>query len=418
MLEPHTQPEGDERWIYIARRHWMAFLWRIGVPLGVIAVALGIIVVRALTRTPDFLGRVAPLVDPFVGLLLLSILFMLLAIAYIYFDWQNDLLILSNKRVIFEDRTLFMSFRTETIPLERVQNVNTRSEGLQKLLGYGMVSIQASGPSAPIIFNRVMLPGTVQKEIMKEVGREKREQEDSRLRAAIHKRVNPGAPPLVVPQVPIERDLPTTTSGLGALLPFGPLLLNGTVIWHRHWVVLISKLLWPLLALLVWIGLLVGLPTLGAFSTLTLTLILFVGLVFVLGFFGWQIANWRNDVYMLDPGRIVDISRLPLGLFEDRREASLGAIQNVNSTSPNLLARWLGYGNVVIETAGAAGNFTFTSVPNPAQVQRMIFEYVDRFKWNQREREWNNALTIVEAYMQVKQPPPPPPPSVPPHQHP
>jgi len=55
-----------------------------------------------------------------------------------------------------------------------------------------------------------------------------------------------------------------------------------------------------------------------------------------------------------------------------------------------------------VETAGQSGNFTFDHVPDPDQVQRIVFEYVERFRWQTREREWNNALTIMELYQQAR----------------
>ena len=51
-----------------------------------------------------------------------------------------------------------------------------------------------------------------------------------------------------------------------------------------------------------------------------------------------------------------------------RREASLGMIQNVHFEVPHVIAGLLGYGNVVVQTAGA-GEFTFTGVPNPGAVK-------------------------------------------------
>ncbi|MBV9792186.1 MAG: hypothetical protein JOZ51_28635 [Chloroflexi bacterium] len=58
---------------------------------------------------------------------------------------------------------------------------------------------------------------------------------------------------------------------------------------------------------------------------------------------------------------------------------------------------------MTIETAGVGGNFTFDHVPDPDQVQRMVFEYRERFKWQQRERDWNNTLDILEVYQQIYQ---------------
>ncbi len=132
-------------------------------------------------------------------------------------------------------------------------------------------------------------------------------------------------------------------------------------------------------------------------------LVLLVSLLAIVVWFYWQYSNWRNDVYILEPARLTDLARLPFGLFEDRREAPLGVIQNVSATAPNLIARIFGYGDVMVETAGTAGDLTFKHVPDPDQIQRIIFEYVERFRWNSREREWNTAIEIMELYEQARQ---------------
>jgi uncharacterized membrane protein YdbT with pleckstrin-like domain len=177
---------------------------------------------------------------------------------------------------------------------------------------------------------------------------------------------------------------------------------GSTITWRHHWTALVRRLMLPSLALLGWIIALVVLPRLGLLSAAATTLSLFVLLV-VIGFACfWQYSDWYNDLLILEPSRLIDLSRLPFGLYEDRREAPLGVIQNVNAGAPHLIARILGYGNVLVETAGQGGNFDFDHAPDPDQVQRLIFEYVERFRWQTREREWNNALTIMEMYEQAR----------------
>ena len=67
-------------------------------------------------------------------------------VVYIYLDWRNDHLLVSNKRVVHEDTTLWLSYRYETIPLDRIQNVNIRTDNVfQYVLKYGRVEVQAAG---------------------------------------------------------------------------------------------------------------------------------------------------------------------------------------------------------------------------------------------------------------------------------
>ncbi len=113
---------------------------------------------------------------------------------------------------------------------------------------------------------------------MKEVNREKREQEERRLRAAVQRRINPNSPEAQVPDVSVENDLRITSNGWSELLPLGPILQGNTITWHRHWVVLFKEMLWPTFALLLWIGALYALPRYTPLQPTTITIILFVSL--------------------------------------------------------------------------------------------------------------------------------------------
>ena len=403
MPQPSIKPEGDERWIYVARRHWIALVLRALAPAVLGCIAGGLLLWRVLGRGPDILGRVPPMLDPLNGLLIASGMIMVLGLVYIYIDWKNDHLIVSNKRLIHEDRTLLLAYSYETIPLDRIQNVNVRVENmLQHVLKYGRIEAQAAGPTAPIVFTRAERPNEIQVELMKEVSREKREQEQRRLKAAIQHRLDPSVAPPPPPFAPLEQQLRTTQSWLQGLLPLGPVLEGKAIIWRHHWVTLLRRLIGPVVALVLWVGALAILPGIEVLSP-TGTTVLLVVLLLAIGFaFFWQYSDWHNDLYILEPTRIIELSRLPFGLFEDRREAPLAVIQNVNAESPNIIARIFGYGNVLVETAGQSGNFTFDHVPDPDQVQRIVFEYVERFRWQTREREWNNALTIMELYQQAR----------------
>ncbi len=391
----------DEREICVTHRHWITFVLRSWVQALAVVVAVGVLLMRIASREPDFLGRPPPLLDGLTIVLLLVMIGTLAWIMYNWFDWRNDHLIVTNKRIIHEERTLWLAYKYRTIPLERVQNVNVRiSNIVQRFLQYGQIIVQAAGPSSSIVFDRVVCPTDIQRRIMDEVQREKRNQEQRRLKEAIDRHRH-GYGPLPPAPSTAEDDTLLTQSVWRWLLPIEPIRQKGAIIWHRHWVVLLQNLLGPALAFAVWLGLLWFLPVFGWGDTRTATVGLTLGLLPVLGYAFWQYEKWRNYVYILEPSKIIDVERLPFGLYEDRREANLGMVQNVNATSANVVARILGYGDVVIETAGSAGNLTFDHIADPYQVQRLIFDYQERFKWRQREREWENTLSMLDLYFQA-----------------
>jgi uncharacterized membrane protein YdbT with pleckstrin-like domain len=144
--------------------------------------------------------------------------------------------------------------------------------------------------------------------------------------------------------------------------------------WRKHWLFLLKVAFRPALVLALAVGLLllaqndiVRIPALG---------LLVVGILYL----GWQALDWYNDTYQVTEDRIIDIEKVPF-INEARREARLVMIQDVNYTQPSFIARLFGFGDVVVQTAGRTGEFTFSRVPNPQAVQREIAR-----RWEQARR--------------------------------
>lgn len=396
MLRTGLRLQRDERIMFTVHRHWIAFAVRAVVPVLLGAGVFFFWASRAFSTDP-----LTPQPSLFDGTNLVLMLIMAALgalVAYVWFDWRNDQLLITNKRVVHEERTLALSYRYQTITLDRVQNVNVQQNGIQKLLNYGRVTIQAAAPSRPLIFNPSERPRALQAYLLGEIKREKREQ-DAKLRDdVVQRRIDPRSlPPDPWPEPSVAFMGPP--DWWHTMFPFAPIVDNNTITWHRHWSVLINQIAVPLLALVVWIVGLVAVQQIGLLGGVV-TSVFAVLLIAIVGYLVWQYDDWRNDIYVLEPARLIDIERLPLGLFENRREAPLSAIQNVDIESPSLWARTLGYGNVEIQTAGAAGNFVFDSVGDPRDVQRVVFAYQERFRKQGREREMNANLDLVELYLQ------------------
>jgi len=94
---------------------------------------------------------------------------------------------------------------------------------------------------------------------------------------------------------------------------------------------------------------------------------------------------------------------------EERREANLGVVQNINSERPSFLARILNFGSVTIETAGIEP-FTFDYVKDPGGVQAEIFRRTEAFRARQREQEADRRrselLDWFSVYDQIRGTPP------------
>jgi uncharacterized membrane protein YdbT with pleckstrin-like domain len=187
-----------------------------------------------------------------------------------------------------------------------------------------------------------------------------------------------------------------------------------TITWRKHWVALLKPIALPSALLLASTTGVVILMSVTSGNLRTVSLIVYgVALVILFPWWLWRFDDWQNDIYQVTPTRIIDVERLPFYLREDRREASLGMIQNVQFEIPGFLGKVLNFGSVTIETAGA-GAFTFDLVKDPSGVQAEIFRRMEAFQGRQSqaaaERHRSELLDWFAVYDQVRhhahEPPP------------
>jgi hypothetical protein len=170
---------------------------------------------------------------------------------------------------------------------------------------------------------------------------------------------------------------------------------SNTFIWHPHWIFLLIVLTPPVISLILSLILIVVGAQTGILSGLGLIIVTLIVLSGGIFWIAYQIEDHVNDKYIVSPNNIVDVEKKPWGP-EDRRSASIGAVQNVTSKT-SLISRLIGYGDVFVETAGK-GEFTFHRVPRPADVVGVINKYQDAFREGDKERTLKDVLQLMKYY--------------------
>jgi uncharacterized membrane protein YdbT with pleckstrin-like domain len=356
MFEP-SPPAGlapDEKPILDLRRHGVILAGRIAAPAIVFLTPIALIVWSMITHgsNPAVADQTIKLSQSVLAVLAVPLL---LWLAYNIYDWANDSFHVTNRRVIRAERNFIFSRDFKEANLSQIQNVAvTVPDPLASMLNYGTVIIETAAMAGKIEFDSVGDPFTVQ-----------------RLLFALRGIPVPAQPPSPVPAIKSLRDI------FLFLFPFVPILTaDGSVVYHKHWFILLKVILLPVLFLL-----------LALFAAvLTNTAVFLVLLAVVLPALWYQWANWENDIYVLTQNRIIDIVRIPL-IKEERREALLEQIQNVSVTLPNLLSRILDMGTVFVETAGKAENFEFRTVPHPMAVKDEINRRLDAVRSNRKQAD-------------------------------
>jgi hypothetical protein len=122
-------------------------------------------------------------------------------------------------------------------------------------------------------------------------------------------------------------------------------------------------------------------------------------LVLLLAFGGWALwlfEDWRNDLYIVTPTRVIDLQRVPFLLQETRKESGLDKVQTMEVKILTPWARLFGYGNVIVRVPGAV--YEFNDVQHPARVQDEISKRVDQFKRRQAETEARGRQTELSDW--------------------
>ncbi|HHH41281.1 MAG TPA: hypothetical protein ENK56_04675, partial [Chloroflexi bacterium] len=403
--------DDDEVVMLCKHRHDAVLMRNLIVPVSIFAgtVMLGLFLRHVMP--PPLLAAIMTLV---IGILVL-------VVAYLVIDHRDERYIVTNKRVIRREHNPLGRESRMDAPLDAIQDIQEVQTGLlAQIYDFGDLIIETAGEKGHIAFREIPDPEGVREIIFEQihrlrVGAKLRERKAIREDMGRYFRVQAEESaeepqPLPAPEQPrrksLLRWLKAPVNWVRYFLP--PLWHEegDTITWRKHWVALLKPIFIPtLLGLLAMVGtLIVG--GLGIVSWSWALVGYGISLVIVLPWWLWKFDDWQNDIYQVTGTRIIDVERLPFYLREDRREASLGMIQNIKFEIPGLIGKLLNYGSVTIETAGA-GPFTFDYVKNPSGVQAEIFRRMDAFKKRQElaaaERHRRELLDWFAVYDQMRQ---------------
>lgn len=415
----------DERTAHVVRRHWIAFVPRLLVlpPLVFMLFAglsLGVSLFSPSERAMGVLAGIG------VGATIL-------VAVWLFFDYWNDELSITNRRIIHSESTPLINVRQSAARLERIQDVRIVQPTLMaKLFGYGDIFLHTAGTRGTLRFTMIPRPEAVRAMIFAQA-KAAREMADRERQEVITRKVLAATGvgsdeiddgPVTATRAPGREVKGTVERVVDALsLWTSREDVNGVITWRKHWWFLIKATLLPLTflalatMLIYWLwaygagdaaG---GADAGGAAVDLASSAWRWLAPIWllILGWVVWQYADWRNDFYVLTDEHVIDVEQLPLGLFSERRQASLGQIQDVRFVVPNPLARLLNYGTVLIQTASETGAFSFEFVHRPASVQEKIFMRMDereqRIQREEQRRRDDEMLRWLTTYHEIAEAP-------------
>lgn len=436
--------EADEEIILFRRRHW---LWLF---LRLTAVFLAVFAGYALlVAVDDALGIVAlqPFTYAFVALLFLGV-----PVAWFLIDYLNDYYVITTKRVVRQERVFLIYENQQTAPLERIQDVTSQASIFGKLFNYALLNITTAGMGS-ISFEMVPRPEDVETTVRGLQGKARsgelgaqRENLRNKILSRLKIRLTPAIPERVLPQgmavapqmtawqlfwhrltnpwrrfwrwlrsrpeaiyLTLIRILPKYTQEkilrdreAKKRREIKP--MDDDIVYRKHPWFLLKAAAIPLAVIVVSIILVIftdfGIRRLSELSE-PVAIAYTVFLLVCIGWLWFRVENWRNDKYILTKTHISYIYKLPLGLYERRRQAEWEKVQNANYVVPGIWANLINFGTVVVETASVEGRFEFLNIGSPRKVQQEVMMRLGLTRAAQAQRAREQQQSALSETLEI-----------------
>lgn len=366
----------DEVIYFLARKHRVILWQNLGLPVFLLLIPI-FLFYAWFTFVPSLVVIIAAVV---------SLIALGAWIAWLIVDWGNDYYIVTNQRVVWLEKVVGIYDSRQESALSTVLSVGVEANPLGRVLDYGNVIVRTFVGRIP--FSYVDHPNQAARMIEEywmrtrsaAVAMEKEAMKDE-IRKKLGIPVSPKPKTEAAPP-----PLPPRRSSFLKLLGANTLKLRlesgDTIIYRKHWIVLVIEAWMPVLGILATLVLFIqrlwqlALSPTEAFISFNAgvtidvwaTVIFIILLVFV-GWFVYRVMDWSNDQFIVNAEQIIDVDREPFGT-ERRNAAQLENILGTEYQRIGILGNIFNFGTVYITVGGT--KLAFENVMDPAAVQSDI----------------------------------------------
>ena len=368
----------DEEILIHTRRHWWSFARRAWLLLLLmIAMWVGAYLLEARLMSLALLG--------------LSLIAPGAALLYVFLEWRNDAVIVTDQRIIRVNRTILTMIRQVTqIGLESVHEINFEFpayDPFARLFRYGQVIVKTAGAQGNLELDFMPNPEQFQKLIIEDRGyfESRRAQRHHKIvRAELQRWLAGDADDQAIAAGSIESGAPPKPiRGSNGYLSSRIEMSNGDIVYRKHVSVWAQHIFIPFVIILVALAsLALSMALLNPDLRLIAMPIAFVLLLVGCLAYYWMDWDWRNDLYIISDDTITLVHKRPFFLQSLRDQILVERIDNVESVSRGILAALMRYGNVRMSLVGADEPKMFHRVARPQEIQQEI----SRRQHNKAER--------------------------------
>lgn len=391
------QRENEEVLVYTPR-HWWAFARLAWLPF-LIMIAMWFI---AILVGQSFISTM---------LFIASILIPGLFAFYLYLEWRNDAVIVTNQRVIRIWKTILtFSNKVSEVSIQSVHEVNAEvpsNDPFARLFNYGTIEIKTAGDAGNLQLELIPDPESFQQVIIDDRAnyeRSQAQQHQNAVRAELDRWLEGSTPERIDhPQGATNNTVaaapPKPKQGGFSYLRTRIEMTNGDIIYRKHVYFWFKHTIVPIMIM---VGSFI-IFLFSLFSHIEIVGFPFAIVMLLIGFvaYYWQDWDWRNDYYVVSDNTITLIHKRPFFLQSLRDQILMERVDNVVSESSGLFASIFQFGDVRVSLVGADEHKMFKNVPNPQQIQQDISRRQQRVKQQGSEAEARQQREIIGEYLNV-----------------
>lgn len=292
-------------------------------------------------------------------------------LVYLFIDWRNDWLVITDSRVLrVEQQIIRFAIMTQEVGLLSVQSIKAALppvDPVARILRYGNVDIRTAGAAGNISMDMVPNPQNVKEYIF-------RQSAIARRAAGMDGEMTEGdedASPEAFQEA--NTDPGRAVKG-GGFLSMKFINGRGDTVYRRHWSIWFRGVSLPLM--LMFGGLFVVLfgqaldflQGAGVLSAIGGVVAILIGAIW----FWLADWDWRNDLYIISDNVITLLNRSPFFLQYNEDQILLSKVHNIEAVTVGLFRSLLDYGDVNVLLLGDETPKTFRDVPSPVQVREEI----------------------------------------------
>jgi len=321
---------------------------------------------------------------------------------YLFLDWRNDWLIITDKRVLrVEQELIKFATQTQEVGLLSVQSVKASLPPLDpmaRMLRYGNVEIRTAGAAGNITMDMIPNPQQIKDYVFRQTALARRA-------AGLTLDVQNGADDDEMPEAFGETNTdPGYAVKDGGFLSMKFTNGRGETVYRRHWSLWVRAVSLP--TLLMFGGLFVvlfgqGLTFLqgaGILATIGGVVAILLGAVW----FWLADWDWRNDLYIISDTVITLLNRSPLYLQYNEDQVLLSKIHNIEAVTVGLFRSLLDYGDVKVLLLGDEAPKVFHDVASPLAVREEISRRQRIAAEQSREEEDRRNFDAIMERMQSR----------------